>query len=124
MRLLRGLLRRSRPVAGVDGVLIGFISLGRSELNSLLCAGIRVLDRLAVGSGELIQFVDAVADGGSLPLDVLLAGKGVQFAPETFVRVRLQSGFTGRVVDPGSGCLVSGRALGRGLGVRTLLREC
>src|SRR2546427_10839519 len=126
MGLLRGLLRSGRPVAGVNGVLIGFIRLGRSELDSLLRPGIRVLDRLAVGSRELIQFVDAVADGSSLPLDVLFAGKRVQFAPETFMRVRLQRSLAGRVVNPGSSGLVGRSALGCGLslGGGTLLREC
>ena len=46
--LLRGLLRGLRLVPGVDCVLVGFISLRRSQLDSLLSAGVGVFDRFRV----------------------------------------------------------------------------
>ena len=122
----RGLLGGIGAVAGVDGVLVGFVGLGRGQLDALLRARIDVLDHLAVGGGEFIELVDAIADRRGLALHVLLAGKRIQLAPESFVGIRLQRMFAGRVVGLGSGCLVGRRARGRGLGlgVGTLLRIC
>ncbi len=60
--LLRGLLRGGGLVAGVDGVLIGGVSLVGSELDASLGARVGVFDRLAVAGGQFIEFVDAVAD--------------------------------------------------------------
>jgi len=64
-------------------VLIGLIGLVRSQLDASLGAGVGVLDRLAVGGGQVIQLIDAVADGVGLPLYVGLAGEWVHTAPET-----------------------------------------
>ena len=41
---------------------------------------------LAVGRGQLIEFVDAVADRLGLALHILLAGEGIDASPEAFAR--------------------------------------
>ncbi len=100
VRLLRGLLRGLRFVAGVDGMLIGFVGLGRRELDSRLRARIGILDRLGVGGSQLIEFVDAVADRLGLARNVFLTRERIQAAPETFTGLRLQ----GRFAGGGVGC--------------------
>src|SRR5258708_20132103 len=95
MGLLRGLLRRLRPGAGVDGMLIRLIRLRGRELNSLLRARIGVLDRLAVGGGQLIEFVDAVADGLGLTRNVFLTRERFHVTPKAFTGLRLQGLFIG-----------------------------
>ena len=55
-------------------------------------ATVDVLDHLGVGRGQLIEFVDAIADRRGLALHVLLASEGIDLSPEAFVRVRLQRG--------------------------------
>src|ERR1019366_7948895 len=124
VRLLRGLLRGLRLVAGFDGMLIGLAGLGRSELDSLLRARIGILDRPGVGGSQLIEFVDAVADRLGLPRDVFFARERVHSTPEAFASLRLQRIFAGGAVGLGGRLGRSGR-LGRGLslGSGTLLRE-
>ena len=121
--LLRGLLRGLRLVAGLDGMLIGFAGLGRSELDSLLRARIGILDRPGVGGSQLIEFVDAVADWLRLPRDIFLARERIQVTPEAFASLRLQGIFAGGAVGPGGrlGRGLRGRRLSLGSG--TLLRE-
>ena len=91
--LLRSLLSGLRFVVGIDGMLIGLIRLGRSQLDSLLRARIGIFDRLAVRGRQLIEFVDAVADGLRLARDVFLARKWVQVSPEALASFRLQGFF-------------------------------
>ena len=88
-----GLLRQLGFVSRLDGVLVGFVGLGRGQANAFLCARIDVFDHLAVGGRQLIEFIDAIPDGLGLPLDILLAGERIQFAPETFVGIWLQGLF-------------------------------
>src|SRR5207302_4119685 len=52
--LLRGLLRLLGTVAGIGGVLVGFVRLGRRQLDALRCAAVDVLDHLAIRGGELV----------------------------------------------------------------------
>ena len=66
--LLRGLLRGGGFVAGVDGVLVGFIGLVRGELDARLRARVNVFDLLAVARGQFVEFVDAVTDRFGLTL--------------------------------------------------------
>jgi len=65
-------------------VLIGGVSLVGSELDASLGASVGVFDRPGVARGQFIKFVDAVADGLSLPLDIVLAGEGIDASPEAF----------------------------------------
>src|SRR5437868_4317190 len=74
----------------VDGMLISFVGLGRGQTDAFLGTRIDVLDHLAVGGGQFVELVDAIPDGLGLPLDILLAGKRIQLAPETFMGVWLQ----------------------------------
>ena len=119
--MLRGTLRLLGAIPGVDRVLVSFVRLGGSELNALLRARIDVLDHLAVAGGKLIELVDAILDGLSLPLHILLAGKWVQVAPETFVSIRLQgllaagAGLGGSRCRGSLGCRL---VLGGGIGLR------
>src|SRR5208337_2330163 len=126
--LLRGLLRGLRFVAGLDGMLIGLVGLQRSKLDSLLRARIGILDRRGVGGGQLIEFVEAVADRLRLPRNVFLARERIQVTPEAFASLRLQRVFAGGAVAFAGrlGCGLSRRRLRcRGLsrGSGTLLRE-
>ena len=109
--LLRGLMRQLGAVAGVNSVHIGFVGLGRRQADALGGAGINVFDQLAVGGGELIEFVQPIADRVKLPLDVLLAGKGIEMAPEAFL-AHLQRLFAGGRLRWGGGrsCRLVARA--------------
>src|SRR6266700_1643172 len=71
-------------------MLISFVGLGRGQTDAFLGARIDVLDHLAVGGGQFVELVDAIPDGLGLPLDILLASKRIQLAPETFMGVWLQ----------------------------------
>src|SRR6185369_17749705 len=112
--LLRGVLRGLGAVTGVNRVLIGLIRLAGSELNALLRTRINVLDHLAVAGGELIELIDAVADGLRLPLHIFLASERVQVTPETLMSIGLQ-----RLLAAGAGLRRS--RCGRGLGRRLVL---
>ena len=95
-------------------MLVGFVGFGRGQANAFLGARIDVLDHLAVGGGQLIEFVDTIPDGLGLPLHVLFAGERIQFAPETFVSVWLQRLFAaGSSLSACGSGLVSGSGLGR-----------
>src|SRR5262249_32381306 len=82
--LLGGLLRYGCFIASVDSVLIGLIGLVGSQLDASLRARIGVFNRLAVGSGQVIEFVDAIADRLGLALHILLAGERIDPSPEAF----------------------------------------
>ena len=90
-------------------MLIGLVGLRRSELDSLLCARIGILDRLGVGRGQFIEFVDAIADRLGLTRNVFLAREWIHVTPKAFAGFRLKGLFAGGAVGLG------GR-LGRGLG--------
>jgi hypothetical protein len=82
-------------VAGVYSVLVGFVGLGRGQLDALLGAAIHILNHPGVAGGEFVEFIHAVADGLGLALYILLAGKRINFAPETFASFCLQRLFAG-----------------------------
>jgi len=88
--LLRGLVRLLGAIAGVESVLVGFVRFRGSLTDTFLSARIDVLDVLGVGGGQLVEFVDAVADRRHLLLNILFTGKGVQFAPETLASIGRQ----------------------------------
>src|SRR5439155_18168835 len=93
--LLRGLLGGLGLVASVDGMLVGFVGLIGRHLNALLGAAVHVLDHLRVGGGELVELIHAVTNRLSLTLDVFLAGKGIDLAPEALAAFVLQRRFAG-----------------------------
>src|SRR3989442_5410774 len=101
------LLRHLGLVTGIDRMLVGFVGLTGRQPDTFRCPRVRVLDHLAVGCGELIEFVDAVPDGRRLPLHVLLAGKGIQMAPEALVGIWLQRLFAAGASGLRSRILVS-----------------
>src|SRR2546430_13946671 len=85
-----------------------------------------VFNHLAVRGGQLIQFVHAIADRGSLPLYILFARKRIQMSPETFVGIGLKGWFATGAWACGLGCILvsrSGRSrLGRLAGCGVVLR--
>src|SRR5581483_12151846 len=105
-----------------------FIGLARGHLDAFLGAGVDVLDHLAVGGGELIEFVQAVANGLRLALNVLLAREWVDPAPEPFAGgglKRLASSAGGAGILVGScGAALRGRGLRTGLRARRGLSRC
>jgi len=111
--LLRGLLRRSGLVAGVDGVLVGFIGLVGSEFNARLRTRVDVFDLLGVGRGQFVEFVNAVTDRFSLPLYIFLAGERIHASPEALTRGRSQRRFASGVA--GAGISRTGLSLRGGL---------
>ena len=119
----RGLLGCGGFVAGVNRVLVGFIGLVGGHLNALGGAAVHVFNHLAVGRRELIELVHAVLDRRELPLDVLLAGKRIDFTPEALASFVLQRRLATGVVAAGvaAGCggrLIGGRWSGGLLGER------
>jgi hypothetical protein len=89
-------------------MLIGYIGLGRDELNVLLGACIDVSDVFTVRRGQLFEFADPIPDGLNTPPHVLLSGKWVQderseagfiAIPEVLMRGRLQRFLPAAVPD-------------------------
>src|ERR1700722_7347609 len=99
--LLRGLLRGGRFVAGVDGVLIGGVSLVGGELDAGLSARVGVFNVLRVSGGQIVEFVDAVADRFGLALYILFARERIHASPETFAGGRRKRRLAGRGVRRG-----------------------
>ena len=85
-------------------MLIGFIGLVGSHLDAGLGARVGVFDRLAVGSGQIIELVNAVANRFGLPLHISLAGERVHASPETFAAGRLQGLLAGGGIGGLGGC--------------------
>ena len=77
----RRLLGHLSLVGRLQRMLISFIDLGGRKTNAFLGARIAVLDHLAIGSSQLIEFGDTIADGLKIPLYIVLAGKWVQDEP-------------------------------------------
>ena len=61
----------------------------------MLGARIDVLDHLRVRRGQLVELIHAVPNRLSLALHVLLAGKGIDLAPEALTALILQRRFAG-----------------------------
>src|SRR5260370_26658667 len=101
-------------------MLVGGVRRVHGVFDAGLRPGVYVLDIVSVLSLELIEFIDLVLDGTGLPVDPLLTGEGVHFAPEALLRLILQrlAGCVGRVVigfvGTRAGCSLIWRCLRRG----------
>src|SRR4029077_8255569 len=73
-----GLLRLLSLLGCIQRMLVGFVSLLRCQLDTLLAAGIDVFDLVAVLSGYLLQFIQAIADRLGLSSDVFFVCKWVR----------------------------------------------
>ena len=69
---------------------IGVIGFAHGLANAISRPGVHVGDHLGVLGREFIQLIHAAANRIKLPVDILLAGKGVDLSPETFVALILQ----------------------------------
>src|SRR5205807_8264612 len=83
--LLRGLLGLIGAIARVQRMSIGVVGLAHSLANAFGGASVNVGDHFGVLGGEFIQLIYTATNRIELPVDILLAGKGVDFSPETLV---------------------------------------
>ena len=111
VRLLRRLLGLVGAIARVQRVRISFIGLAHGVADTFGRACVHVSDHLGILRGEFIELIDAAANGIQLPIDIFLAGKGIQMSPKAlFARV-------GQRIFAGCGLIV---ALGLGLALLRL----
>src|SRR5205807_1158357 len=93
--LLGGLLRLVGASSGVHCVSIGIVGLAHGLPNAFGRAGVNVGNHFGVLGGEFIQLIHAAPNRIKLAVDVLLAGEGVDFAPETLMAFVFQWFMTG-----------------------------
>ena len=88
VRLLRRLLGLVGAIARVQRVRVGFIGLAHRVADAFGRTSVNVSDHLGVLCGEFIELIHAAANGIQLPVNIFLAGKGIQMSPKTlFARV-------------------------------------
>ena len=88
--LLGGLLCLIGAIAGIHRVSVGVVGFAHRLANAFGRPGVHIGDHLRVLGREFIQLVHATTNRVELAVDILLAGKGVDFPPEALVTFVLQ----------------------------------